>query len=110
MISTSKYYVIDIYLAHKYIIINFASKESRIGYAYFKALFEQEFFKAFIPCSWCLLKPRERLLEFEDVAGELGIFEAWWLLNKDYLLYWAIEKCTLDIHLVQLEVMMGRKG
>jgi hypothetical protein len=83
MISTTKYYVIDIYLAHKYIIINFESKESRIGFAYFKALFEQEVLKAFIPCSWCLLKPIERLLEFEDVVGELGIFEARWLLNID---------------------------
>jgi hypothetical protein len=110
MVSTTKYYVIDIYLAYKYIISNLVSKESRINFAYFKALFEQEFLQAFIPCSWCLLKPIECLLEFEDVVGELGIFEARWLLNIDYLLYWAIEECTLDIHLVQLEVMMGRKG
>jgi hypothetical protein len=41
MISTTKYYVIDIYLVHKYIFIDFASKEGRISFAYFKALFEQ---------------------------------------------------------------------
>jgi hypothetical protein len=51
MVSTTKYYVIDIYLAHKYIFIDFASEKGRIGFAYFKALFEQEFLKAFIPCS-----------------------------------------------------------
>jgi hypothetical protein len=95
-----KYYVIDIYLAHKYIIFNFANKESRIDFAYFKALFEQEFLKAFIPCSWCLLKPIERLLEFEEVVWEIGIFKTRWLLNKYQLLYWAIEKCTLDIYSV----------
>jgi hypothetical protein len=61
MVSTTKYYVIDIYLAHKYIFIDFASKKGRIGFAYFKALFELEFLKALISCSWFLLKPIERL-------------------------------------------------
>ena len=51
MISTTKYYVIDIYLAHKYIFTNFVSEKSRIDFLYFKALFKQEFLKAFIPCS-----------------------------------------------------------
>jgi hypothetical protein len=37
MISATKYYVIDIYLAQKYIFIDFASKKGRIGFAYFKA-------------------------------------------------------------------------
>ena len=74
MISTTKYYVIDIYLAHKYIISNFVSKECRVGFSYFKALLEQEFLKTFIPCSWCLLKPIERLLEFIDMVGKFGIF------------------------------------
>jgi hypothetical protein len=75
MISTTKYYVIDIYLAHKYISIEFVSEKGRIGFAYFKLLFKQEFLKEFIPCSWCLLKPIENLLEFIDMVGELGIFK-----------------------------------
>ena len=100
MISTTKYYVIDIYLAHKYIFTNFASENGRIGFAYFKALFKQEFLKAFIPCSWCLLMPIERLLEFVDMVGELGIFEARWLLNIDKFLNRAIEECTLHVHLI----------
>jgi hypothetical protein len=36
LVSRTKYNVIDIYLAHKNIFINLASKESRIGFAYFK--------------------------------------------------------------------------
>ena len=40
VISTTKYYVIDIYLAHKDIFTNFVSEKGRIGYAYFKALFK----------------------------------------------------------------------
>jgi hypothetical protein len=100
MVSTIKYYVINIYLAHKYIFINFASKKGRISFAYFKALLDQEFLKAFIPCSWCLLKPIECLLEFIDVVGELRIFKTRWLLIIDKFLYRAIKKCTLDIHLI----------
>ena len=42
MIRTTKYYGIDIYLAHKYIFANFVSEMGRIGFAYFKALFKQE--------------------------------------------------------------------
>jgi hypothetical protein len=87
MVSTTKYYVIDIYLAHKYIFIDFASKKGRIGFAYFKALLEQEFLKAFILCSWCFLKPIWCLLEFVDMVGELGIFKTRWLLNIDKFLY-----------------------
>ena len=76
MICTIKYYVINIYLAYKDIFTNFMSEKGMIGFAYFRALFKQEFLKAFIPCSWCLLKPIERLLEFVDMVGELGIFKA----------------------------------
>ena len=82
LISTTKYYVIDIYLAHKYIILNLSCEESSVGFAYFKALLEQEILKAFIPCSWCLLKPIERLLEFIDKVGELGIFKPRWLCGR----------------------------
>ena len=100
MISTTKYYVIDIYLAHKYIISNFVSKECRVGFAYFKALFEQEFLKTFILCSWSLLKPIVPLLEFVDVVGELGIFKTRRLLNIDKFLNGAFEECTLRVHLI----------
>ena len=100
MISTTKYYVIDIYLAHKYIFANFVSEKGRIGFAYFKVLFKQELLKAFILYSWCLLKPVECVLEFVDMVGKLVIFKAWWLLNIDKFLNRAIEKCTLHIHLI----------
>ena len=100
VISTTKYYVIDIYLAHKYIFTNFMSEKGRVGSTYFKALFKQEFLKAFILCSWCLLKPIERLLEFINTVRELGIFKARWLLNIDKFLNRTIEECTLHVHLI----------
>jgi hypothetical protein len=90
--------------------INFSSKESSIGLAYLKALLEQEILKAFIPCSWCLLEPIERLTEFVDMIRTLGIFKTRWLLNVYFFGEWSIEKCTLDIHLVELEVMMGSES
>ena len=40
MISTTKYYVIDMYLAHKYIFTNFLGEKGRVGFAYFKTLFK----------------------------------------------------------------------
>jgi len=75
MIITTKYYVIDIYLAHKYIFVNFVSEKGMIGFAYFKTLFKQEFLKTFIPYSWCLLKPIEWFLEFIDMFEKLVIFK-----------------------------------
>jgi hypothetical protein len=74
-ISTTKYYVIDIYLAHKDMTTNFSSKESSMGFAYLKALLEKEILKAFIPCSWCLLETIERLTEFVHMIRMLGIFK-----------------------------------
>ena len=50
-------------------------KKGRIGFAYFKALFKQEFLKTFIPYSWCLLKPIEWFLEFIDMFEKLVIFK-----------------------------------
>jgi hypothetical protein len=38
-------------------------EESRIGFAYLKAVLEKKILKAFIPCSRGLLKPVERLME-----------------------------------------------
>ena len=67
------------------------SEKGRVGFAYFKVMFKQEFLKAFIPCSWCLFKPIEHLLEFVDVVRELMTFKARWLLNIDKFLNRAIE-------------------
>ena len=41
---------------------------------------------------------------------KLGIFKTRWLLNIHQFLYGTIKKCAFDIHLMQLEVIMGSKG
>ena len=62
-------------MAHKYIIINCVSKESRIGFAYFRTVLEKKILKAFIPSSRSLLKPIERLMELVHMIWALGIEE-----------------------------------
>jgi hypothetical protein len=62
-------------LTHKDMTINFSSKESSIDFAYLRALLEQEILKAFLPCSWCLLKTIERLTKFVNMIRTLGIFK-----------------------------------
>ena len=59
------------------------SKESRIGFAHYKAVLEKKFPKAFIPCPSSLLKPIERLMELEHVVEMLGVFKTRGLLYID---------------------------
>jgi hypothetical protein len=49
-------------------------------------------------------------MEFVDMIRALGIFKTRWLLNIYFFGEWSIEKCTLDIHLIELEVMMGSEA
>src|SRR6185312_3097426 len=79
-ISRTKDNVININLTYKEIFIYFLSKESRIGFAHYKAILEKQFPKAFIPCSRSLLKPIEHLMELEHIVGMLGFFKARGLL------------------------------
>jgi hypothetical protein len=56
-------------LAYKKITITSLSKESRIGFPNLESIRNKEISKAFIPCSWGLLKSIERLRELVDVVG-----------------------------------------
>ena len=85
------------------------SEESRVGFAYLKAIFHEKILKAFIPCSRSLLKPIERLMELVDVVGKFWIL-AWWLLHIYQFLNWSIEEGTLHIHLIEFEVVVRGKG
>jgi hypothetical protein len=67
-VSRTKYNIINIDLAYKQIFIHFSSEESRVGLTNPKTIFNKEVPKAFIPCSWCLLKPIECLMEFIDMV------------------------------------------
>jgi hypothetical protein len=57
LISRTKYYVIDIYLAYKQITITSLSKKSRIRFPDLESIGNEKISKAFIPCSWSLLNP-----------------------------------------------------
>jgi len=65
-----------IYLANKNILIKFVSKESRNGFAHYKAVLEKKIIKTFIPCSRSLLKPIENLKELVHMVWKFWIFKA----------------------------------
>jgi hypothetical protein len=62
-VSRTKDNIINVYLTYKQIFSHFSSEESRIGLTNPKTIFNKKISKAFIPCSWCLLKPIERLMD-----------------------------------------------
>jgi hypothetical protein len=102
--------VINIDLAYKHIISISLNEESRIGFACLKTILEKKILKAFIPCSRSLLEPIERLMEQVNMVGEAWIFKARWLINIYFFLERSIQECTLDVHLLKLEVMMSSIG
>jgi hypothetical protein len=69
LISRTKYYVININLAYKEITITSLCKKSWIGFPNLESISNYEISKAFIPCSWGLLKSIERLRELIHVVG-----------------------------------------
>jgi hypothetical protein len=99
LISRTKYDVIDIYLAYKKITITSLSKESRIGFPNLESARNNEISKAFIPCSWGLLKSIERLREPVDVVEIPVILEARGLFHIHFFLDWSIKEGTLHVHL-----------
>jgi hypothetical protein len=80
-VSRTKYNIININLAYKQIFTHFSSEESRVGLINPKTIFNKEVPKAFIPYSWCLLKPIERLMQFIDTARISFTFKVGWLLH-----------------------------
>jgi hypothetical protein len=80
-ISRTKYNIINIDLAYKQIFTHFSSEESRVGLTNHKTIFNKEVSKAFMPCSWFLLKPIERLIECIDMVRISFTFKAGWLLH-----------------------------
>jgi hypothetical protein len=90
LISGTEYNVIDIYLAYKKVTITSLSKESRISFPNLESVRNKEISKAFIPCSWGLLKSIERLREVIDVVGIPIILKARGLFHIHFLLDWSI--------------------
>jgi hypothetical protein len=66
--------------------------------------------QAFIPCSWGLLEPIKRLLEFIHMVRVLTIFKAGRLLNIDLFLDGSIKEGTFHVHLIKLKAMINSIG
>jgi hypothetical protein len=110
LISRIKYHVIDIYLAYKQITITSLSKESRISFPNLESVRNKKISKAFIPCSWGLLKSIERLIEPIDVVRIPIILEDRGLFHIYFFLDWSIEEGTLHVHLKQLKRVVSSIG
>jgi hypothetical protein len=95
-------------LAYKQITIT--SKKSRISFPDHESIRNKKISKAFILCSWSLLKPIEHLRELLDMVGIPIILEARGLLHIHLFLDWPVEEDTLHDHLKQLKGMVSSIG
>jgi hypothetical protein len=75
-----------------------------------KTIFNKKTPKAFIPCSWCLLKPIERLMEFIDMVRIFPTFKAGWLLHIHFFFDSTIQEGALDVHFIKLKTMVSSIG
>jgi hypothetical protein len=89
-VSRTKDNIINIYLAYKQLFFYFSSEASRVGLTNSKIIFNKKITKAFISCSWCLLKPIERLMKFIDIVRIFFTFKARWLLHIHLFFKWTI--------------------
>jgi hypothetical protein len=99
LVSRTKYYVIDINLAHKKITIASLCEKSGIDFPNLESVRNKEISKAFILCSWGLLKSIERLRELIHVVGITIILKAKELFHVYLLLDWPIKESALHVHL-----------
>jgi hypothetical protein len=97
-------------LAYKNITIASLSKESRISFPNLESISNKEISKAFISCSWGLLKSIERLRELVDVVGIPVIFKARGLSYVYLLLDWSIEEGVVHVHLKKLKRVVSSIG
>jgi hypothetical protein len=110
LISRTKYYVIDIYLAYKQITIISLSKKSKIRFPDLESIRNEKVSKAFIPCSRSLLKSIERLRELIHMIGIVVILKAMRLFHVHFLLDWSIEEGALHVHSKQLKRVVSSIG
>jgi hypothetical protein len=99
LISRTKYYVIDINLANKKIVVASLCEKSGIGFPNLESIRGKEISKAFIPCSWSLLKSIEHLRELVYMVGIPFILKARGLFHVYLLLNWPVEESALYVHL-----------
>jgi hypothetical protein len=110
LVSRTKYYVIDINLAHKKITIACLCEKSGINFPNLESIRNKEISKAFISCSWGLLKSIERLRELIYMVGIPIVLKARGLFHVYLLLDWSIKETALYVHLEQPERMVSSIG
>jgi hypothetical protein len=110
LISRTKYYDIDINLTNKKITISCLCEKSGIDFPNLESIINKEISKAFIPCSWGLLKSIERLRELIYMVEIPVILKVRGLFHVYLLLDWPIEESALHVHLEQHKRMVSSIG
>jgi hypothetical protein len=106
-ISRTKDNIINLYLTYKQIFSQFSSEDSRIGLTNPKMIFNKKVSKSFIPYSWCLLKPIERIMESINMVRILFSFKGGWLFYIHLFFDWTIQEDVLDIYLINIKTMVS---
>jgi hypothetical protein len=110
LVSRTKYYVININLANKKITITGLCEKSGIDFPNLESIRNKKISKAFISCSWGLLKSIERVRELIYMVMISVILKARGLFHVYLLLDWPIEEGALHVHLEQPKGMVSSIG
>jgi hypothetical protein len=98
------------YIWHTNNFFHFSTEESRIGLTNTKTIANKKIPNAFIPYSWYLLKPVERLMKFINMVMIFFTFKAGWLLHIHLFFDWTIQEGTLDVRLIKFKAMVSSIG
>ncbi|KAK2435254.1 putative mitochondrial protein [Trifolium repens] len=100
---SSKDYVIYINLCNHEFSFHLLHKQGLIRSSLSVALTYYELSKSFIPGPRCLFQTIESLLQLVNMIRIHRISKAFWLFHINFFMKIAIQKRTLDIHLVEFE-------
>src|SRR5579862_3035850 len=109
-VGGAKHYIINIYLSYEKLINVSLDEKCLVNTTTCVVIVNKELCEALIPSPRCLFQPIESLLEAIDMVGVVCIHKPLGLFHKHFLLQEAIEEGTLDIHLVQFELVHTRNG
>ena len=105
-VSRTKDNVINIELTYEQLPINSLGEESRVDLPNLESTVYQQLSKVLIPRTWGLFKAIERLVEAIDMVRKVRVLKPGRLSHIHQLTKRAIQESTLDIHLLQLEIMV----
>ena len=105
-VSRAKYNIIDIELTYEQLPVNPLGEESRIDLPNLEPTVYQQLPKVLIPRMWGLFEAIECLVEAIDMVRKVGVLKPGRLSHIHQLTKRAVQEGTLNIHLLQLEIIV----